>query len=73
MSFKFDLKWVFDDVNNLQRWDTENNMAMKTTMVRKILIGIYILLVLGFVAKAEAGENGQKVSESSVEVGPFSF
>jgi hypothetical protein len=49
------------------------NMAMKITMVRKILIGIYILLVLGFVAKAEAGENGQKVSKSSVEVGPFSF
>jgi hypothetical protein len=45
---------------------------MKTTVVRNILIGLYILLVLGFAAKAQAVEGGERVLESSVKVSPFS-
>ena len=43
---------------------------MKTATIRNIIIGIYVLLVLGFsaMAKAEVSEN---VSGSSVKVSPF--
>jgi len=43
---------------------------MKTATLRNILIGIYVLLVLGFsaMAKAQVSENGSK---SLVEVSPF--
>jgi hypothetical protein len=46
--------------------------SMKATRIRNILIGIYVLLVLGFSALAKADVSKNVHGALSVEVSPFS-
>jgi len=46
---------------------------MNTTTIRNIVIGIYVLLVLGFSAMAKAEVSAGSVEGSSVKVSPFSY